>query len=371
MKDNQTNQIHIQWAWVSEVARHRARDIINYFQEDTTQAWVIQADMAPALGLTQGLMKALLNPCPAFCGRLEKWLAESPQHHYIPVWSADYPALLREIPSPPLGLYVMGNVSAMSSPQIAIVGTRKPSPLGIVLAEDFARGLGQAGFTVTSGLAMGVDACAHQGALSVGATTIGVMATGMDQIYPSRHYRLAQEMLLKGAVVTEFPLGTKPLPPLFPQRNRIISGLSQGVLVVEAALRSGTLTTARHAIEQNRDVFAIPGSVKNRQTEGCHYLLKQGATLVVTVDDMLVELGIGQQKSQKRTGQNRISCSHLGEQDRRILSVLETGTVGVDELVHQLSLPTQEVACRLIELELCGLVQTTPGGYTRAFRSAT
>ncbi len=374
MEYNQNHKTLVQWAWISDIARTRARVIIDYFEEAKVGEWYIGPELGPALGLTPDRMAALSRPSLSFCARLEAWLAASPQHHFVPVWSPEYPALLKEIPMPPLGLYVQGNVAALQSLQIGIVGSRKPSPLGAALAEDFARALGQAGLTITSGLAVGVDASAHQGALEVSAPTIGVMATGIDEIYPARHRRLAASMVAsQGAVITEFPLGTQPTPPLFPQRNRIISGLSQGVLVVEAALRSGTLTTAKHAVEQNREVFAIPGAVRNPQTQGCHYLIKQGATLVETPEDILLELGLLQQNKNnngKTTGQNRISCSHLDKQDREMVTILEMGVVGVDELISRLNLPAQEVACRLTELELRGLVQTMPGGYTRAWRSA-
>ena len=340
----QKNIIH--WAWVSHVARSRARTIIDNL--DT-----MVPDVPP--------------PPREFCERLETWLAASSQHHFVPVWAPEYPALLREIPTPPLGLYVWGNVDVLSTPQIAIVGTRKPTPLGAALAGDFARGLGQAGLTITSGLALGIDGYAHRGALDVGTPTIGVMATGIDHIYPYRHRGLAKDMTALGAVITEFPLGSKPLGPCFPQRNRIISGLSKGVLVVEAAVKSGTLTTARHALEQNREIFAIPGSIKNAQTEGCHLLIKQGAKLVESLDDILIELSVVRQNYEKNTGQNEINCSHLEKEDRQLLEILETETVGVDELISRLALSAQEVACRLVELELRGLVLTTPGGYTRAW----
>lgn len=341
------HQTLLEWAWVSHVYRDKPR---------------VTPIPDPAL-------LALAPPCPRFCERLSGWLAASPDHHFVPIWASEYPALLKEIPTPPLGLYVAGQLAVLSTPQIAMVGTRKPTPLGLALADEFARGLGAAGLTVTSGLALGIDGESHRGALAVGAPTIGVMATGMDCIYPTRHRSLAQAMMAHGAVITEFPLGTRPLPPYFPQRNRIISGLSRGVLVVEAAMKSGTLTTARHAIEQNRDVFAMPGSVKNRQAEGCHWLLKQGATLVESLDDILLSFGIVKQNHQKITGQNEINCTHLNKEDRRMLAILETGTVGVDELIGRLDLSAQAVMCRLVELEMCGLVQTVPGGYTRAWRA--
>lgn len=356
MEFNQSDKTHLEWAWISEMCRGKSRLLLDHFQ-DQPGPWPIETILPFA------------PPCPAFCARVAAWLAASPLHHFVPIWSSLYPPLLREIPTPPLGLYVMGQVPVLSSRQMAMVGTRKPTPLGEALAGEFARGLARAGFTITSGLAMGVDGEAHRGALAAGGPTIGVMATGIDYIYPLRHRKMAQAMLAQGAIITEFALGTKPLPAYFPQRNRIISGLSQGVLVVEATLKSGTLTTARHAVEQNREVFAIPGSIKNRQTEGCHLLIKQGAKLVETLDDILMEIGLVRKNNLKKTGQNGINCSHLEKEDQLILAILETETVGVDELISRLDLPAQEVACRLVELELRGLVQAMPGGYTRAWRA--
>ncbi|MHB8622478.1 MAG: DNA-processing protein DprA [Sulfuricaulis sp.] len=218
------------------------------------------------------------------------WLAE-PQHHLI-VWSdPDYPPLLREIPDPPAMLYVLGDRRLLARPQLAIVGSRNPTPIGRDNARAFATSLAGAGLVITSGLALGVDGAAHRGALEAGGKTIALAGTGLDRVYPPPHRDLAHDISRHGALVSEFPLATPPRPENFPRRNRLISGLSLGTLVVEAALQGGSLITARLASEQGREVFAIPGSIHSPQSRGCHALIRQGAKLVETAQDILEELG--------------------------------------------------------------------------------
>ena len=218
------------------------------------------------------------------------WLDE-PTHHMITIDSKDYPPLLREIPDPPIVLFAHGCLERLKNCQIGIVGSRNPDTAGRKLANEFARELVIAGATVTSGLALGIDACSHQGALDAGGHTIAVTGNGLDMIYPARHKALAEKIVDNGILVSEFPPGTKPMPANFPRRNRIISGMSTGVLVIQAALRSGSLITARYAMEQGREVFAIPGSIHNPLAKGCHNLIKQGAKLVESVNDIVEELG--------------------------------------------------------------------------------
>jgi DNA processing protein len=218
------------------------------------------------------------------------WLG-APQHHLL-VWSdPDYPPLLREIPDPPVMLYVMGDRRVLARPQLAIVGSRNPTPVGRENARAFAKSLAEAGLVITSGMALGIDGAAHRGALEAGGQTIAVAGTGLDRVYPPRHRDLAHDIARHGALVSEFPLGTPPRPENFPVRNRLISGLSLGTLVVEAALQSRALITARLATEQGREVLAIPGSIHSPQSRGCHALIRQGAKLVETARDILEELG--------------------------------------------------------------------------------
>ncbi len=219
-----------------------------------------------------------------------RW-AEKPNCHLLTLTDPAYPALLRQTTTLPPVLFVHGNVTLLSTPQIAIVGSRYPSPEGLENARRFAYSFSAEGITVTSGLALGIDGAAHHGALQNTGRTLAVMGHGLDHIYPMRHRALADRILEQGGgLVSEFPLGVKPVAAYFPQRNRIISGLSLGTLVVEAALRSGSLITARFALEQGREVFAIPGSVHSPLTKGCHALIRQGAKLVEVANDVLEEL---------------------------------------------------------------------------------
>ncbi len=220
-----------------------------------------------------------------------RW-AECPRNHLLTLESSNYPDLLREIPDPPPAMFVTGKPEILDRPQLAIVGSRRSTPAALNLGRRWAGELADTGLVITSGLAIGMDAAAHRGCLEAGGRTLAVMASGPDLCYPKQHQALLADIVHKGAAVTEFPPGLSPIPRNFPQRNRIISGLSLGTLVVEAMQRSGTLVTARHAMEQNREVFAMPGSVLNPQARGCHHLIQQGAKLVQQVSDITHELPI-------------------------------------------------------------------------------
>ena len=238
------------------------------------------------LGLKQSAINALRKPDEAGIARDLEW-HEQPNNHIITCHDPAYPVLLSQLPDPPPLLYVHGSVDLLSEPQLAMVGSRNPSRSGQQTAVDFARHLASAGLVITSGLALGIDAACHQGALDVNAPTIAVMGTGLDRVYPARHRDLALRIAEQGSLISEFPIGTSPQPGNFPQRNRIISGLCLGTLVVEAAIRSGSLISARYALEQGREVFAIPGSIHNPLARGCHYLIRQGAKLVETAEDVI------------------------------------------------------------------------------------
>jgi DNA processing protein len=298
------------------------------------------------------------------------WEAASPSHHILTLMDEAYPSCLREIAKPPLILYVKGQVEVLKARQLAIVGTRKPTPGGRAMAAHFAQGLVQAGFLVTSGLALGIDGVAHEAALTAGGQTIAVIGSGFHQLYPARHGRLAERIASAGALISEFSVDTPPNAYNFPRRNRIISGLSEGVLVVEAALRSGSLITARHALEQNREVFAIPGSVNNLMAQGCHALLKQGAKLVENLADILEELSPKvEYKTKNKAGILGKNCSNLSHEEQILVQALGFDVVSIDELVARTGLNVQTVARRLVELEFLGLVQSTPGGYVRAWEA--
>ena len=280
----------------------------------------------------------------------------------------DYPVLLKEIPDPPPVLFIRGDRSLLSSLQIAMVGARNPSPVGLAIASSFSKNLAEFGLTITSGLALGIDQAAHQGALSVASgKTIAVAATGLDRVYPARHRELAGEIVKIGALVSEFPIGTKPQPGYFPRRNRIISGLSLGVLVVEAAIKSGSLVTARHAMEQGRDVFAIPSSIHNPLAKGCHHLIKQGAKLVETADDILQELGNLSQVLVADPSNEVVSNTDNGENSLAIeydelLQEMSFEPASIDSLVAQSKFTAEEISSMLLVLELQGFVSSAVGG---------
>lgn len=293
------------------------------------------------------------------------WLKRKDCH--VMCWhDADYPALLKEIPDPPPVLFIRGDRSLLSSLQIAMVGTRSPSPMALQTTQAFAKSFAEFGLTVTSGLALGVDQAAHKGALSVTGATIAVAATGLDRVYPAQHKALAGEIIKTGALVSEFPIGTQPKPGYFPRRNRIISGLSLGVLVVEAAIKSGTLVTARHAMEQGREVFAIPGSIHNPLAKGCHHLIRQGAKLIETAEDVLEELGHLSLVAIGENMQNDEAIATTGPSvDGDYLILLEKiafDPTSVDELILQTDFTAEEISSMLLVLELEGLVSSAPGG---------
>lgn len=284
---------------------------------------------------------------------------------------SDYPSLLKRIHQVPPLLFVRGNRHNLALPQLAIVGSRNPSPSGTTNAFDFARQLCRIGFAVTSGLALGVDGAAHQGALAAGGQTIAVMGTGIDTLYPSRHRGLVTRLLAEGGtLVSEFPLGTPPNPDHFPRRNRIISGMSLGVLVVEAAIRSGSLITARYAMQQGREVFAIPGSIHNPMSRGCHALLREGATLVEQVRDLREPLqGLLALKWAEAQPQSEAPAKpsiKLDEEEQLLWDSIGFETTSLDTLLERSGLEAGRSLSILMRLELKGLVQQTPGGYARS-----
>jgi DNA processing protein len=293
--------------------------------------------------------------------------------HLVTHRHPSYPSLLEQTErSPPL-LFVKGNVELLSLPQIAIVGSRNPTATGIANARAFSHFLASGGFTVTSGLAHGIDGCAHDAALNANGKTIAVMATGIDRIYPSRHRGLADKILEKnGLLVTEFTPGTAPLAAHFPQRNRIISGLSLGLLVIEAALKSGSLISARYALEQNREVFAVPGSIHNPQSKGCHALIKQGAQLVETGEDIILQLtgfmhyvGALQNSLDEALPVSKVVANEmrLTAVEKNLLQHIGFDIVTIDQLIERSSLNSSQVATSLFNLELKGAITHSDWGY--------
>lgn len=298
--------------------------------------------------------------------------AEQPGNHVIVFSDPRYPSLLREIADPPPVLYVHGNPDALTTLQLAIVGSRNPTPTGSENAHDFARHLAAAGLTITSGLALGVDAAAHRGALAADGTTIAVTGTGLDRVYPARHRELAHQIAERGALVSEFGLGTAPRAENFPRRNRLISGLSLGTLVVEAGVVSGSLVTARLAAEQGREVFALPGSIHNPLAKGCHLLIRQGAKLVEKADDIVEELGAlaGAALPLSQPHPGTPGGHTVSDTESVVLNHLGFEPTSIDALVERSGLTPDVVLASLVALELLGQVSSAAGGrYCRAHKS--
>jgi DNA processing protein len=285
------------------------------------------------------------------------WLsADAPEERaVITLGDPRYPRALLDSPDPPLLMYAQGRFELLQADCVAVVGSRNPTPQGLDNARAFSSHLSQAGLTIVSGMALGVDAAAHSGGLDGSGSTIAVVGTGLDRVYPRRNRDLAHRLAANGLLVSEYSLGTPPLAPNFPLRNRIIAGLSRGTLVVEAALLSGSLITARLANEAGRDVFAIPGSIHSPQARGCHALIKQGAKLVETAQDVLEEL---------RWGQSEMSAAATLDVEPvadQLLTSLGFDPVTLDALVARTGRPASELSSRLLELELHGLVGRLPG----------
>jgi DNA processing protein len=299
-----------------------------------------------------------------------EWLAQRPDIEVLTIDHAAYPELLRQIVRPPALLYVRGNSTCLNLPQIAIVGSRSPTPGGRDNAFAFARHLAASGFAVTSGLALGIDGAAHSGALAASGATIAVFGTGIDTIYPARHRDLAQQIIDGGgALVSEFPLATRSQASNFPQRNRLISGLSCGTLVVEAAVQSGSLITARLALQQNREVFAIPGSIHNPLARGCHSLIREGATLVETGDDIVAQLSgmlaFKREEANSIMTSTKSSIEPLNTDEKRLLDAIGFDPTSFEVLVERTGMAVGQVAAHLVGLELKNVINTSAQGYVR------
>ena len=289
--------------------------------------------------------------------------------------SSDYPDQLRHIQDAPLVLYLKGDRSLLGEQQLGIVGSRNASRAGLENARAFAAALGQRGLMVTSGLALGVDGAAHAGALDAGHPTIAVIGNGLDRPYPQRHAALSRRVIEQGVLVSEYPPGTSARPAHFPKRNRIISGLSRGILVVEANLKSGSLITARLALEQGREVFAIPGSIHNPMARGCHQLIRQGAALVETVDDICEELNTWwssdfdtsphTRETAESSADTPAKTAGLDSREIAVLDALGYDPRSTDDLCSTTGLPAEELMQSLLLLELQGLVDSAPGGFQR------
>ncbi|MDD1795554.1 DNA-processing protein DprA [Enterovibrio makurazakiensis] len=320
------------------------------------------------LGLKPAQIQALRFPDRSVIDKCMTW-CEAEDNHIISLTDSRYPYLLKQIPGSPPLLFVQGKPEVLSLPQIAIVGSRDASAEGLAMAHDFALSLVKHDVVVTSGLALGIDGRAHRGALDGGGRTIAVLGSGLERVYPARHRDLAEDVISTGALVSELWPWSPPKPAFFPRRNRIISGLSTGVLVVEAAMKSGSLITARLALEQGRDVFALPGSIHNPYAKGSNGLIKQGAFLVESVEEILEQ--VGTLAGCAINHQLDITPAQVSQEELPFPEVL--ANVGnearcVDVLAEICDQPVHEIMMKLLELELLGLVSAVPGGYVRARR---
>lgn len=322
-----------------------------------------------ASGLQEIQINAIKNPDHTHVDRALSWKNASATHHIIDFTSPNYPDQLREIAQPPLLLYVAGDIALLKQPQLAIVGTRNPTHQGQELATRFALAVSQAGLKVTSGLAIGIDGICHQTAIAAGYDTIAVLGSGLCSIYPKRHEQLAKRIIKKGALVSEHPLDTPPKKQNFPRRNRIINGLSLGVLVIEAARKSGSLITAKMAVDEGREVFALPGSLQNPLSTGCHWLIQQGAKLVTHIDDILMEISeIANTKSQNHSSEKssimvKKQQFSLDYHEKQVLACIDQEVTTIDQICERSKLSAQIVLSALIALELSGHIKPTAGGY--------
>ena len=355
------------WLLVSQASGIGNRYFLRLLSHFKTPEAILSAkhNELEELGIPRPAIRNLLAQDKTGIQASLEWL-EQPGHQLLTLNDPNYPPLLRQIDDPPPLLYLIGNPTLLSQPQLAMVGSRNPTATGLANAKDFARCLAGAGLSVTSGLAQGIDGAAHEGALASGHT-LAVMGTGPDRIYPASHRGLAHEIAASNLLLTEFPPETPARPENFPRRNRIISGLSLGVLVVEATLQSGSLITARLSAEQGREVFAIPGSIHNPQARGCHALIRQGAKLVESAQDIVEELGAltGALGATANTGDKQSPPTHHETDPEyvRLYEALGFDPVSVDELITRTGLTAEAVSSMLLLLELEGHVSSAPGGY--------
>lgn len=336
------------------------------------------ATLAPHVGepLARTLAAAATDEQREAIARTEAWLASSSAHRLLTLADAEYPQGLLAMPDPPPLLHATGRIELLAQPAIAIVGSRSATQQGAATAESFAQGLARAGLTIVSGLALGIDAAAHRGALKAAAegaaaSTIAVVGTGIDVIYPAANRPLTERIRAKGLVLSELPLGMPAVAHNFPRRNRLIAGLARGVLVVEAALRSGSLITARLAAEQGREVFAIPGSIHSPVAKGCHRLIREGAKLVESVQDVLEELKLDSSttaSSTARSADDARAGPDVTPAQRNVLDALGHDPVDIDTLCTRSGRDAGELTALLMELELAQHVERLPGNRYQRLR---
>lgn len=343
------------------IKAEKLQAIQSYFGSLNLALSANQSDWQAAQILSKKQQERLFDAnLPNLIATALNWM-ETADQTIITQASESYPKLLKEIPDPPILLYVKGQKELLPDPQIAIVGSRNSSRLGLETAKDFSSYLSSVGLTITSGLATGIDAAAHKGGLLGQGKTVAVVGTGLDRVYPASNHNLARQIANEGVIISEYPLGTKPMAYHFPQRNRIISGLSVGVLVVEAALKSGSLITAKMAMEQGREVFAVPGSIHNPHAQGCHQLIRSGAKLVSSGQDILEEIfsiiEFALDKKPDESSPKTLQTSATG-----IMQHIEYEPISLDELVVLSKLPVSEIQSQLMMLVLSGKIEALSAG---------
>jgi len=347
----------------ARVSGNQACELVKKFGSVEKVSAAGAADLSGA-GVCEDAMRLIRQPDSAALDAALQW-NELPNHHIVTIFCADYPELLRQIADPPVLLYVNGDPGVLHLPALAIVGSRNPTRGGIQNAHDFAAYLGRSGFSILSGLAQGIDTAAHEGALHSGARTVAFLGHGIDRIYPAENRDLAHRIADVGALVSEYPLGSPPRREHFPQRNRLISGCSMGTLVVEAAKRSGSLITARLASEQGREVFAIPGSIHNALARGCHGLIRSGAKLVESAEDIVSELGaIAGYLMQNSQVDDATSLVNKDRDDdyKLLITTLGFDPATADVISEKSGLTIEQVSSMLLILELEGEVEALNGG---------
>ncbi len=337
--------------------------LLSVFGDATSIVAQPRSDLKNA-GLSDEKSAAIASPDRERLETTLRWL-DHDAHHVVAFGQDDYPELLTQIPGPPLLLYINGNVDSLHLPSLAIIGSRNPTRGGVRNAVEFSRHLSQRGFSIVSGLAEGIDTAAHRGALDAGGKTVAILGHGVDRVYPAANFELAHSIPEGGALVSEYPLGARPLRWHFPERNRLISGLCLGTLVIEAARRSGSLITARLASEQGREVFALPGSIHNPLARGCHKLIRQGAKLVETAADILGELrpltGHMIQTTAESTSPDSPDLD-TDEDYAELRAILSHDPATIDELESQSGLTIEQLSSMLLILELHGEVESLSGG---------
>jgi DNA processing protein len=341
---------------VPELAPGVARRLLSTFGTPQEVLAAKPAALAPITGMEAAAALERGHSVPALDTALA-WLGQR-GNRLVTLADANYPAALLHIADPPLVLYARGRIERLAGPALAVVGSRNPTPGGAADAESFAQVLADAGLTIVSGLALGIDAAAHRGGLRGAASSMAVVGTGLDRIYPARNRDLAHALARDGLLLSEFALGTPPVPSNFPRRNRIISGLSRGCLVVEAALQSGSLITARQALEQGREVFAVPGSIHSPLSKGCHWLIKQGAKLVESAQDVLDEL----QLPAPAPAVSPDALRAPAPQEAAVLAALGFDPIDLDTLCARTGLTPDAASAMLLKLELDGYLDHVPGG---------